>query len=149
MVQHIHKRHNVNLFIFHLVCPVKYRRKVFTPPIEQTLKEVCLELGIRYEINFIEIGIDEDHVHFLIQLVPMQLFPHVVKKIKSITAIEIFARHPEVKQFLWGGHFWTMGYYANTVGQYGNLAMLTNYVNKQGTKNYVQLHHGTPSLFEG
>jgi REP element-mobilizing transposase RayT len=148
MVDHIHKRHNKTLFVYHLVCPVKYRRKVFTAPIEQTLKKTVLELGIRYEIIFLEVGIDEDHVHFLIQLVPAQIFSEMVKKIKSITAREIFAQHPEVKTFLWGGHFWSMGYYANTVGQYGNLAMLTNYVQKQGIKGYTQLHQQTLSLFD-
>ena len=148
MIDHLLKRHNKTLFIYHLVCPVKFRRKVFTVPIEQTLKAVCLELGIIYEIQFLEIGIDEDHVHFLMQLAPNTLFSEVVKKIKSITAREIFKHHPEVKTMLWRGNFWTMGYYANTVGQYGNLTMLTNYVKKQGIKNYTQLHTETLTLFD-
>jgi putative transposase len=148
MIDHIHKRHNKTLLVYHLVCPVKFRRKVFTPPVEQTLKDVCLELGILYEIRFLEIGIDTDHVHFLIQLVPNQTLSQVVKKIKSITAREIFDLHTEVKDMLWAHKFWTMGFYANTVGQYGNLAMLSNYVKKQGIKDYTQLHHQTLSLFE-
>ena len=65
----------------------------------------------------------------------------MVKLIKSITAKRLFAAHPEVKRFLWGGNFWTMGYYVNTVGQYGNLAMLQNYVKKQGHTDYQQVHH--------
>jgi len=108
---------------------------------------VCLELGIRYEYVFLEIGIDEDHVHFLIQTIPNTLMSAMVQKIKSITAREIFKQHPEVKRFLWGGQFWTDGYYLNTVGQYGNLKMLENYVKNQGIKDYKQLHHQTPSLF--
>jgi REP element-mobilizing transposase RayT len=64
----------------------------------------------------------------------------MVKKIKSITARHIFKTHPEVKQKLWGGHFWTQGYYANTVGQYGNLKMIHNYIKNQGIKHYEQLH---------
>ena len=134
--------------IYHVVCPVKYRRNVFTDASEQTLKSVCLELGPRYEINFLEIGIDGDHVHFLLQLVPNQRFSDIVKTIKSITAKKIFAAHPEVKRFLWGGKFWTMGYYVNTVGQYGNLSMITNYVKKQGLKDYAQLHTQVPTLFD-
>jgi len=34
------------------------------------LKEVCLEMEKRYEIKFVEIGVDKDHVHFLVQSVP-------------------------------------------------------------------------------
>ncbi|MBL7821214.1 MAG: IS200/IS605 family transposase [Saprospiraceae bacterium] len=140
MADHIYKRHNKSLLIFHIVCPVKYRRKVFTDEIAQTLKFICLELGIRYEYQFLEIGIDEDHVHFLVQTVPNTLISGMVNTIKSITAKLIFEKHPEVKTFLWGGEFWTDGYYINTVGQYGNLKMIENYVKHQGIKNYQQLH---------
>jgi putative transposase len=148
MVDHLRKRHNVNLLVYHLVCPVKYRRSVFTEASEQTLKQVCLELGIRYEINFLEIGVDEDHAHFLIQTIPNRAVSDVVKMIKSITAKHIFKNHPEVKTFLWGGNFWTMGYYINTVGQYGNLSMIQNYVKKQGNPAYTQLHAQEPTLFD-
>jgi len=147
MAEHIRRSHNKTLLIFHLVCPVKYRRKIFTPTNELTLKSICLELAPRYNIQFLEIGIDEDHVHFLYQTVPNIWISELVKKIKSITAIQMFERHPEVKSFLWGGEFWTDGYYLNTVGQYGNLTMLENYVKRQGTKNYTQLHHEQLALF--
>ena len=140
MVDHFFKSHNKTLLIFHLVCPVKYRRKIFTRENETTFKSICLELGERYNYNFIEIGMDENHVHFLIQTFPNILISDMVKAVKSITAREMFKRHPEVKMFLWGGEFWTDGYYLNTVGQYGNLKMLENYVKKQGIKHYRQLH---------
>lgn len=147
MADHFFKSHNKNLLIFHLVCPVKYRRNIFTESNTQTLKSICLELGIRYELNFLEIGIDEDHVHFLIQTIPNILISGIVKAIKSITAKEMFKQHPELKIFLWGRQFWTDGYYINTVGQYGNLSMIENYVKKQGIKDYQQIHHQTLSLF--
>ncbi len=72
--------------------------------------------------------------------IPHSRFSDTVKKIKSITARQIFKTHPKVKTILWGGSFWTSGYYVNTVGQYGNLTMITNYVKNQGIKNYTQLH---------
>ena len=90
---------------------------------------------------------DEDHVHFLIQIIPNTLISAMVQTIKSITAIEMFKRHPEVKEFLWGGEFWTDGYYLNTVGQYGNLKMIENYVKNQGFENYKQFHQQKLALF--
>lgn len=147
MVKHLFKSHNKTLLIFHLVCPIKYRRKVFTEGNETTFKSICLELAQRYNYQFLEIGIDEDHVHFLIQTAPNILMSAMVQTIKSITAREMFKRHPEVKIFLWGGEFWTDGYYLNTVGQYGNLKMLENYVKNQGIKSYQQLYHKMPTLF--
>ena len=147
-MKHIRKRHNVNLLIYHLVFPAKYRRKVFTDNVAHTLKETCLEFGLAYEIDFIEIGTDIDHVHFLVQTIPNRSVSDLVKLIKSLTARVIFKSHPEVKTFLWGGNLWTCGYYINTVGQYGNLKMITNYVKNQGHKEYKQIHIQNPSLFD-
>ena len=149
MADHLHKRHNVTLLLYHLVFPVKYRRKVFTPTSELSLKTVCTEvLAVSYEINFVEIGIDKDHAHFLIQLPPTMSVSEVVTKIKSITGKYLFLHHPDLRKILWGGNFWTMGYYANTVGQYGNFAMIQNYMQKQGLPEYKQLHQDMTSLFE-
>ncbi len=120
MSQHQRKSHNVSLLLYHLVCPVKYRQKVFTEPIEESLKNICWAIAQHYEIIFIEIGADEDHVHFLIQSVPLLSPTKIARTIKSITAREIFDRHPELKQLLWSGTFWTSGFYINTVGRSGN-----------------------------
>ncbi len=65
--KYIHKSHNVSVLIYHLVTPCKYRRVIFdTDAIENHLKQICLELEKRYEVNFLEIGSDKDHVHFLL-----------------------------------------------------------------------------------
>ena len=145
-MQHIRKKHNVSLIIYHLVCPSKYRREIFSEGVSATLKQTCLELGKRYEINFLEIGTDDNHVHFLIQAIPNMAVSDITKIIKSITAKQIYKHHPEVKEFLWGGNIWTAGYYVNTVGQYGDLKMLRNYVKKQGLLRYKQLHMQLPIL---
>ena len=62
--RHINKSHNKSLLLYHIVCPAKYRRKVFSKDVEKTLKQVCKGISLRYEIHFIEIGTDEDHVQF-------------------------------------------------------------------------------------
>jgi REP element-mobilizing transposase RayT len=36
--EHVLKRHNKTLLLYHIVCPSKYRRKVFTEEVEITLK---------------------------------------------------------------------------------------------------------------
>ncbi len=146
--KHIFKRHNKNLLLYHIVCPAKYRRKVFTEAVEKTLVETCRGIGERYEIHCVEVGTDEDHVHFLVQSVPMILASSIVQTIKSITAKEVFKHNPEVKQLLWGGKFWTSGYYINTVGKHGNEEVIKNYVKNQG-KNYKQLYRGQLTLFGG
>ena len=124
------KRHNVSVIMYHIVCPVKYRRLIFsTDKIDNELREICLEISKRYEIDFIEIGTDKDHVHFLVQSVPRYSPSDVVK---LITAKQIFKRCPEVKKELWGGEFWTKGYFISTVGQYTNEEVMKKYVSNQG-----------------
>ena len=143
---HITKSHNKSLLLYHLVCPAKYRRDVFTEEVEVTLKKICNGISARYEINFVEIGSDQDHVHFLVQSVPTYSPKKVVQTIKSITAMQIFELHPEVKKKLWGGKFWTSGYYINTVGQYANADVIKSYVQNQG-KEYKQIYRGQLELF--
>ena len=132
--------------MYHFVTPSKYRRKVFSDKVEITLKEVCKGIEERYEIHFIEIGSDEDHVHFLLQSVPMNSPKRIIQIIKSITAKKIFEIHPEVKRLLWGGHFWTSGYYVNTVDEYADAETIKKYVENQG-KKYHQIYRNQLSLF--
>ena len=149
MSQLIRKSHNVSVLLYHIVCPAKYRRVVFTDEVDQVLKTVCLEIASRYEIVFIEIGTDRDHVHFLVQSVPSYSPTKVVRIIKSLTAREIFARVPSVKQNLWGGQFWTDGYYVSTVGQQGSEDTIRQYVRQQGNEPaYQQLHSQPLRLFD-
>ena len=139
MSEYIHKSHNVTVFIYHLVLPAKYRRVVFDEDVDNVLKEVCLDIEKRYQIKFLEIGTDEDHVHFLVQSVPTYSVSKIVTVVKSLTAREVFKRCPRVKKKLWGGEFWTDGYYASTVGKYGNENTISDYVKKQG-KKYQKLY---------
>jgi putative transposase len=139
MSEYIHKKHNVSVLIYHLVFPAKYRRAVFDQEVDQVLKDVCLEIEKRYEVKFLEIGVDKDHVHYLVQSVPTYSVTKLVTTIKSQTAREIFKKCPSVKKKLWGGKLWSDGYYASTVGKHGNEGMVKKYVEAQG-KDYSALH---------
>lgn len=118
--------------MYHIVCPTKYRRAVFSATVDAKLKEICAEIQKSYEIEFLEIGTDYDHVHFLVQRVPLMSPKEIVQIIKSITAREVFKALPEVKQYLWGSKFWSEGYFVSTVGAHGNEQMIKNYVQQQG-----------------
>ena len=141
MSEYIHKSHNVTILLYHLVFPAKYRKAVFDEQVDEILREVCLDIEKRYEIKFVEIGVDKDHVHFLVQSVPTYSVTKLVTMIKSLTAREVFKRCPQVKQKLWGGEFWSDGYFASTVERQGDEDMIASYVKNQG-KEYLKLHRG-------
>ena len=132
--------------MYHLVFPAKYRRAVFDSHVDEVLKDVCLEIEGRYQVKFIEIGIDKDHVHFLVQSVPTYSVTKIVTMLKSLTAREIFKRCPQVKKKLWGGEFWTDGYFAGTVGKHGDENMIGKYVKNQGNE-YHKLHEDRQLAF--
>ena len=148
MSEHEYKRHNKTLLLYHLLFPLKYRIKVIDEQIGLTLKGICEGIEERYEIKFIEIGYESDHVHFLVQSVPMYSVSKIVEMLKSITSKQLFRIHPEIKAILWGGKFWTSGYYANTVGQYSNEEVIRKYVQNQGLGGeYKKVHTGQLDMF--
>jgi putative transposase len=141
MSEHIRKSHNVSLLLYHMVCPTKYRRAVIDIEVGTTLKSICFDISNRYEISFVEIGSDLDHVHFLIQSVPTLSPSRIAQIVKSVTAREIFRRCPQVKKQLWGGAFWSSSFYINTVGHQGNEKSVSAYIANQGrTGEYNQIH---------
>lgn len=146
MSRTVKRSHSASELVYHLVCPVKYRRKVFTEGNEATVKEICLELEKRHEVHFLEIGMDRDHAHFLIQSIPDRSPAEIANIVKGNVSRQFFLRHPEVKTFLWGGNFWTAGYYVNTVGN-ANMTTIKKYIQNQGYPEYKQLHQNQPTLF--
>lgn len=145
---YIHKSHNVNVLIYHIVCPTKYRKVVLDQPVEKIIKETCLAIAQRYDMHFLEIGADQDHIHFLVQSVPMMLPQRIVQIVKSITAKQVFKQAPEVRKRLWGGQFWSDGYYLSTIGKHNSEQAISQYVREQGKeKEYATIHKDQLKLF--
>lgn len=104
--KYIHKSHKVTVLLYHLVSCAKYRRVVITDSVNRVLKETCDDIEKRYEVWFLEIGSDNDHVQFWIQSVPSFSVTKMVTMVKSIIAREVFQQCPEVIRQLWGREFW-------------------------------------------
>ena len=82
-----------------MVFPAKYRKEIFSDKVTESLKDICLGISHCYEIHFVEIGSDDDHVHFLVQSVSSLSVSRVATIVKSITVCEVFSRHKEVKKY--------------------------------------------------
>ena len=129
--------HNISECFFHIQLTIKYRRKAFTPEIEETIRKVCEGFKHRYNLDIQQIGFDQDHVHFYLQALPKYSGGQIIRLIKSITAQQIFKQHEKVKEMLWGGEFWTDGYYIGTVSPHGNKHVIINYIKKQGREKDI------------
>ena len=129
------REHNAYQIHYHFVTPIKYRRAIFgQAEREQTLIQICREIEERYEIEFEEVGIDTNHVHYLLSAAPKYGPSQIIQMIKSIVAREMFKAYPELRKELWGGELWTDGFFVATVGEGGNRAVIQEYVAKQGRR---------------
>jgi REP element-mobilizing transposase RayT len=142
MSQRIHKPRNAGIIMCHIACPAKYRRAVIPEEAGKKLKEICLEIEKRHEIKFLEIGTEKDRVRFLARSVPAYSPASIAQRIKSIRTREIFEACPEVKKALWGGGFWTRGYYIGAVGGHGDEETTARHIRNQGRKpeDYEKTH---------
>jgi putative transposase len=138
MVELIRRSHKVFKIKYHFVFCIKYRKDLF---LEEkyvgTIKQICRYIEDRFHILFETMGFDEDHVHFLIESLTTTYSPaKIFQFVKSISAIELFKRHPEIKEQLYGGEFWSDGGYAGTVGEGINADIIRGYIKSQGRKGH-------------
>jgi putative transposase len=124
---------------YHIVFPLKYRRALLDEEVTEIIQQTAEGIAERYAIEMEAIGCDKDHIHLLCGAHPKVAPSKIVQIFKSITAREIFSRKPSIKKELWGGEFWTDGYYVATVGERGNWDTVEQYVQKQG-KPKAELH---------
>jgi len=124
---------------YHIVFPVKYRRALMRPEVEQELVRIASEINERYDIEIEQMGADKNHIHLLCSAHPKVSIGNIVRVYKSITARELFRTFPDLKKELWGGEFWSDGYYAATVGQRNNWETVYKYVKNQGVEHTQSL----------
>ena len=115
-----------------MVFPVKYRRALLDEEVTTIIQETAAESAERFPIEMEAIGTDKNHIHLLCSAHPKMAPGRIVQMFKSITAREIFRRKPAVKRVLWGGEFWTDGYYVATVGERANWQTVERDVQRQG-----------------
>ncbi|NCO98532.1 IS200/IS605 family transposase, partial [bacterium] len=109
-------------------------KALLSEEITKKIKQTTEESEQRYDLEMEQLGCDLDHVHLLCSFHPKYSGGQIVRLFKSITARELFKTFPKLKQELWGGEFWSDGYYLATVGERGNWKTVEQYVQSQGKK---------------
>lgn len=130
--------HNVSEAFYHIQLTIKYRKSLFNQRTERIILETLQGFKERYAIEISHIGFDKNHVHFLLRFLPKYSGGQVIRLIKLTTAKQIFKQVPEIKKELWGGEFWTDGYYFSTVSGKGDKKVIERYIEKQGRRDDVK-----------
>jgi putative transposase len=132
--------HTVYKTQYHIVFifVTKYRRKILTKGVSQWLRPTFEQL-CKYspDIEFIEVGIDRDHVHLNMVIPPKYAVSQVVNRIKVNTSRQMEQKFSFLEKVYWGtASVWSTGYFVSTVGIDG--ATIRNYVAMQGREDAGQ-----------
>jgi putative transposase len=130
--------HNVSECYYHIQITVKYRKALLNNRVQAEIIEVLKGFKERYAVEISEIGFDQNHIHLLYKFLPKYSGGEVIRLIKSITARQILGKIKELKEELWGGEFWTEGYYIATISGRGNKEVIVNYIRNQGREEDIK-----------
>ena len=102
---------------YHLVWTPKYRFRVLFGEVkvlvENDIRMLCEWKGV----EILELNVQIDHVHVICSVPPKVSISELMGTLKGKLAIKIFKSYPKLKQKpYWGNHFWSRGYFVNTVG---------------------------------
>ena len=130
--------HTVYKTQYHIVFVTKYRRKILTKGVSQWLRPAFQQLRkFSPDIEFIEIGIDRDHVHLYMLIPPRYAVSQVVNRIKVNTSHQMKRKFGFLKQVYWGTEsVWSTGYFVSTVGV--DESVIAKYVAMQGREDAGQ-----------
>ena len=105
---------NIN---YHVVWPVKYRRKILSPEIEDYLKALVQQVAEDkgFTVHLFEAG-EGDHIHCFVSAPPKMSVTMIVKYLKGITGRKLFEQFPGIRSKLWKGQLWNHSYYVETIG---------------------------------
>jgi len=136
MAELVRSSHKIFKIKYHIVFCIKYRKDLFLEEkYVSTVKMICKNIEDRFYLLFETMGFDEDHVHFLIESLTTTYSPaKIFQIVKSISARELFKRHPQIKKELYHGEFWSDGGYVGTVGEGTNADIIRGYIKRQGRK---------------
>ncbi|MBF8303100.1 MAG: putative transposase, IS200-like, partial [Candidatus Dadabacteria bacterium] len=84
--------------------------------ISKRVEEVFREIAKVYEFDIERMAVVEDHVHIFLGAPPRYSAGEIVRVLKSKSAKVVFREFPEVREELWGGEFWSDGYFVRSVG---------------------------------
>lgn len=117
MSKHKKQSHVVWKCDYHIVWTPKYRFRVLTglvkDLVEQDIRMLCEWKGC----EILELNVQADHVHVVVSIPPRVSVSELMGTLKGKLAIKLFKSYPQLKKKpYWGNHFWSRGYFVNTVG---------------------------------
>lgn len=141
-----HGRGYVYSLQYHIVWCVKHRRNVLDKQINDDLKSIIKEIADEYDVKILEMDIDQDNVHLLIECKPQHYIPDIIKVFKGISAKRLFENHPKLREKLFDKHLWSPSYFVVTASQDVDNQII-EYMNSQIKKDNQSQKNKNISLY--
>lgn len=133
---------------YHLVLVTKYRRKCLPEHIRDRMKQIIEEIMKKWNIDLLEFGGEDDHIHLLFEAHPNVKLSTFIGNLKTVSSRYIrkeFDSH--FKQFYWKPTLWTRAYCLLSTGG-ATIDTIKQYIENQGVdRRYKRKHprHSSPS----
>jgi putative transposase len=124
---------------YHFVWIPKYRKMILREEIAKRVQEVFGEIAEVYEFEIERMAVVEDHVHIFLSAPPKYAPGEIVRILKSRSAKVVFKEFTDVRKELWGGEFWSDGYFVRSVG---------DEVTAEVIRRYIEYHNSTQLVFD-
>ena len=119
-MDYISQNHSKHLLMCHLIFSVKYRKKLLIK-YGNEIKKILYDIAEEEDLNIIEMEVDKDHIHILVQYPPTKSILDVVRLFKQISTYKIWRQnnnHIYLRKQFWNEKtFWGDGYFACSIGQ--------------------------------
>jgi len=114
---------------YHVVFAPKYRRQVIYREIKADIGFILRKLCEQKGVKIIEANACPNHIHMLIAIPPKYSVSQIMGYLEGKSSLMIFDRHANLKYKYGNRHFWSRGYYVDTVGR--NKKQIQEYIKKQ------------------
>jgi putative transposase len=130
MISYKHGAHSKHRLMIHLVWIPKYRKRILKGKLAARIDELLRLCAEANGWEVLELNVQQDHVHIVVQFVPTIAVSRMVQLLKGKSSKVIRFEFPELEEVYWGDSFWADGYFAETVG-ITNAETILNYVKNQ------------------
>ena len=129
---------------YHIVWTPKYPFRILKDkPGKELYRTIYILCGIK-DCEVLELNVQPDHVHLVVIVPPKISISTLMGHLKGRSAIRLYNRFPHIRKKLWGNHFWSRGYFVDTVGV--NEEIIRRYVRHQ--EKTEQTHEQQMELLE-
>ena len=126
------KNHSKFILRYHIILVCKYRKNLMIQ-YGEFVKENMLSISQKYDFTILEIEVDKNHIHLLVESEPKISPLMIVRVLKQQTTIRLWNKFSDkLSKYFWKERtFFTDGYFVSTIGEVST-GTLRKYIQNQG-----------------